>query len=405
MTGASKQYDSVVITGGNGITTHAFTARLARDPRFAGKVVLAGPPKQENRRLIGGVSLRAYAADFLSYAVGVGHSELIASIDPTRTMPASVRQVASMARRQGDGSWEFSRVGPWQMHRGKSERPVMYGFRNSRMAVALRDQIPDGAVQFVDTPPESMSDARDLALSDRPLIVNGTADDTLLGNEAANHDWGIIAAQVPFALDGEVRAPLQPATTFAPLVRREGTIDVGYYTPFHDAETPEAAWYGIIARPVRAADLSGDVADRNKQVVTDELLGIGTAAGLRPVDQDDTLAVAAVPGSGWRAPAAPRQPDTLELRQSCSAGVPAYYADGILCAAMGGLAAAEAIIRGADPARSAAKALRRIRRWNYIWWVETTKLAAVADGLMRVSVPMAMAYPHSASVNAWASTA
>ena len=82
--------------------------------------------------------------------------------------------------------------------------------------------------------------------------------------------------------------------------------------------------------------------------------------------------------------------------------MPAYYADGILCGAMGGLAAAEAIIRGADPAATAANAIRPIRRWNYIWWVETTKLAAVADRLMRISVPMAMVYPHSSSVNACA---
>lgn len=405
ITGSSKAYDSVVITGGHGITTHAFAARLAREPRFAGKVVLAGPPKQESRRLIGGVSVRAYAADFLAYAAGVGHQDLLAAIDPTRVAQPSTRQAASMASQRDDGMWEFSRVGPWQMHRGNSERPVMYGFRNSRTAVAIRELIADGAVRFVDEAPGSVSDARDLAPGDRPLLVNGSSDDSLFDNHAASHEWGIIAAQVPFAAEHGVRAPLTPATTFAPLVRREGTIDVGYYTPFQDPLTPDAGWYGIIARPVRVADLSGDIGEHHKRLVTDELLGIGTAAGLRPVDADQTLAVAGVPGYGWRAPAAVRQADTFELRQSCSGGVPAYYADGILCAAMGGLAAAEAIIRGADPTASAARAIRPIRRWNYLWWFETTKIAAVADRLMRISVPMAMVYPHSSSVNSWASAA
>ena len=405
LTGSSKTYDSVVIAGGHGITTHAFAARLARDPRFAGKVVLAGPFKQETRRLIGGVSVRAYAADFLAYAAGIGHRELLAAIDPSRVAQPSTRQVASMATQQDDGTWEFSRVGPWQMHRGKSERPVMYGFRNSRTAVAIRELIADGAVQFVDQAPVNLSEARDLALGDRPLMVNGSSDDGLFGNDTARHDWGIIAAQVPFAAEHGVRAPLAPATTFAPLVRREGTIDVGYYTPFQDPLTPDADWYGIIARPARTKDLSGDTGERHKRLVTDELLGIGRAAGLRPVDADETLAVAGVAGYGWRAPESPRVEDTFELRQSCSGGVPAYYADGILCAAMGGLAAAEAIIRGADPSASAARAIRQIRRWNYLWWFETTKIAAVADGLMRISVPMAMVYPHSSSVNSWASAA
>ena len=81
ITGTGTDFDSVVIAGGNGITSHAFAARLAREPRFAGKIVLAAPPKQESRRLIGGVSLGAYAADFLSYAVGLGHTEPVAFRD------------------------------------------------------------------------------------------------------------------------------------------------------------------------------------------------------------------------------------------------------------------------------------------------------------------------------------
>lgn len=405
MAGSSGPYDSVVIVGGNGITANAFAARLARDQRFAGKVVLAAPQKGEDQRLKAGVSLRAYAADFLSYSVGLGHTELIEAIDPTRTIPASTRQQGAMATSDDDGNWSFSKKGTWQMHRGHSSRPVMYGFRNSRMAAAVREQIADGSVIYVQDAPSSLQAARELAPGRNPLIVNASNKDTLLGNAAGSHDWGIIAAQVPFAVDGALRQPLERATTFAPLVHRDGTIDVGYFTPFQDAATPEAAWYGIMARPVPAAKLHGADAESEKQIITDELLGIGRECGLRPAQLDKTLGVAAVPGAGWKAPGQPRVASTFELKQSCSGGVPAYYADGILCGSVGGLAAAEAILRGADPTASAANAIRTIRRWNYLWWFETTKVPALADRLMRINVSAAMIYPHSSSVKSWVSMA
>ena len=72
---------------------------------------------------------------------------------------------------------------------------------------------------------------------------------------------------------------------------------------------------------------------------------------------------------------------------------------------MGGLAAAEAVIRGADPTASATAAISKIRFWNRVWWLETTKLAIVADRLMRANVSAAMVYPHSSSAKWWASAA
>ncbi len=400
--GSGPTHDSVVIVGGQGITSLTFAARLARDPALAGKVVVAGRTKEEDRRLIGGVSLRARAADFLAEAVGLTHTEVIDRIANGQPTAASTRQMAAMAERSADG-WTFSRAGAWQNHRRTGTKPIMYGFRNARMAVAIREAIEPGAVRFVEDEPTSLDDARDLAPGRNPLVVNASNDDQRLGNEPGSHRWGIVAAQVPFA--GSPGAPLEERTTFAPLVKRDGAIDVGYYTPFTDHLSPEASWYGIIARPVRAEELTGAAADRQKAAVTDELLGIGDACGLTPVDPAATLAAAAVPGADWTRPAAPRVPGTFELKQACSAGIPAYYADGILCGAMGGVAAAEAVLRGADPTASATAAIARIRFWNRLWWLETTRLAPVADRLMRTSVTAAMAYPHSASSRWWASAA
>src|SRR5579872_4103476 len=97
--GARPIYDSVVIVGGHGITSHTFAARLARSPEFAGNVVLAGPSPTEDRRLKAGVSLRGSACDFLAYALDRSTDEVVRQIGGThqKTPPIAYRQTASMA--------------------------------------------------------------------------------------------------------------------------------------------------------------------------------------------------------------------------------------------------------------------------------------------------------------------
>ncbi len=392
-------YDSVVIVGGNGITTHTFAARLARDPRFAGKVVLAGPPVTEDRRLKAGVSLRGYAADFIAYALGVTLDEFVDAVTPGQA-PVATRQTVCMAD-VADGTARFSRVGPWQNHRGRLDRPIVYGFRNSATAAAIARL--SAGVTVVPDAPMSAAEARDLALGSRPLIVDATRAGDLVGGRATS-GWGIAAAQVPFRTVGDgVRPPMDERTALAPLVRRDGRIDVGYYTPFADALSPEASWYGIMARPIDLRT-EGDRKDAELDVLTDELLAIGAASGLEPVDVDETIGRAWVPAPPWTAPES-KSGGVFDLRRAVTPGIAAYYADGMTGSAVAGTAAAEAILRGGDPAAAAASALRPIRRWNWVWWFETVKVPWVADRLTRLSPPVALAWPHSTAIKRWSSAA
>ena len=239
-------YDSVVVVDAGGVTAHSFAARLARSPELAGRVVLAGPPVEESRVLAAGVSLRGTTADFISYALDVPFDKLVNQItggaDPAPI--ADHRQVACMAYLGEGGHWQFTHRGPWQGGRQGYSRPIMIGARNSRTVAGIRELIADGAV--VDHPelPSGYDEARDLAPGSKPLVVNVTTKSTLLGNPAApKPKWGIAAAQLPFAVpDGGLADPLEPGITIAPLVRRRGAIDVGYYTPFADPLSPTASW-------------------------------------------------------------------------------------------------------------------------------------------------------------------
>ncbi len=398
-------YDSVVIVGGFGITAHTFAARLARSPEFAGNVVLAGPPAKEDRRLKAGVSLRAASADFLAYALNTSSDAVVRQCAGAHRsdQPVAYRQTASMAYKDGKGDWHATRVEPWQGGKHGKKRPGMYGFRNSRTALAIRElAFQDGIVEKHE-PVTSLEHARSLATGKRPLIVNVTTNGGLLGNETYTPTAGIVAAQMPFKeKPGGVRGPLDPKTTYAPLVNREGAIDVGYYTPFSDPLSPEATWYGIMARPLRLRKPFDK--ERELDILVEETFGLGELMGLDPVDPDETTGRAFVPAPPPRAPKG-SMAGTLELRRACTPFVAAYYADGMTGGTIGATIAAEAVLRGQDPYPAVAKALAGYRRWNYAWYIETVHLPMVVDRLMRISVRGAMLWPHRTAVNYWFSRA
>ncbi|HEX3605156.1 MAG TPA: hypothetical protein VH134_04485 [Candidatus Dormibacteraeota bacterium] len=398
-------YDSVVIVGGLGITAHTFAARLARSPEFAGNVVLAGPPASEDRRLKAGVSLRAASADFLAYTLNTSTDRVVAQCagGHATAQPVAFRQTASMAYKDAQGRWQNTRVEPWQGGKHGKKRPGMYGFRNSRAALAIKElAFQDGLIEKPE-PVTSLEHARSLATGRRPLIVNVTTNGALLGNETTRPRAGIVAAQMPFReRPGGVRGPLTPATTYAPLVNREGAIDVGYYTPFSDPLSPDATWYGIMARPLRLSKPFDK--ERELDILVEETLGLGELMGLDPVDPDETTGRAFVPAPPPRAPRG-SLPGTLELRRACTPFVAAYYADGMTGGTIGATIAAEAVLRGRDPYPAVARALAGYRRWNYAWYIETAYLPAVVDRLMRVSVRGAMLWPHRTAVNHWFSRA
>ncbi|MCB1126658.1 MAG: hypothetical protein KDM81_09200 [Verrucomicrobiae bacterium] len=394
-------YDSAVIAG-NGIGALAFAAHLARNPRFAGKVTVVAPPAAESRRLINGVSVRGIAADFMAAVLNTTHDGLMQIMSGSlEAAPVAYRQTAAMAVPRGS-SWQFTRRGQWQAG-ATAQTPVVYGLRNSRVVAGMGELARSFPIDFVDARVESAAQLRSLSNGRKPLLVNATTNPGLLGGESKKPQRMVLAVQVPFiAGPGGVKHPLQPQTAFAPLIRRKGIIDVGYFTPFRDPMSPRSDWYGIVARVVDSD--SGFDKDEELQIMTDELLGMAAAMGLSPDDIDETLAKAMVPASPW-GKIAPSGPGTLELKRHYSGGAPAFYADGITSALIGGAVGAEAIIHGANADEAVRSALRRWRRHNFLWFVETNKIAGVADLLMRINVPAAMFYPHTVGAKIWSSAA
>jgi hypothetical protein len=199
-----------------------------------------------------------------------------------------------------------------------------------------------------------------------------------------------------------VSYPLEAETAFAPVVRRAGTIDVGYFTPFRDPLSPRSSWYGIYARVVdRDAVYNKDAEQR---IMTEQLFGVGEAMGLTPDDPEETLGRALVPASPWNS-VAPSAPGTLELKRHYSGGAPVFYADGMVMSLVGGVVGAEAVIRGVNPDDAIRRALRPWRRHNLLWFLETNKIPFVSEMLLRASAAAAMAYPHTAGLSLWASAA
>ena len=392
-------YDSAVVAG-NGIGALAFAGWLAQSPLFEGKVTVVAPPVVESRRLINGVTLRGRGIDFMTAALNTTLDDILEVMSGSSDAPpVAYRQTAAMALQQGR-LWRFSRRGQWQ--NGLSDnRPIAYGLRNSRVVGGMRELASKLPIEFVDERVESASHLRSFGAGRHPLLVNATTVPTLIGGEATAPKRMVVGVQVPFILSERgVSYPLEAETAFAPVVRRGGTIDVGYFTPFRDPLSPRSSWYGIYARVVdRDAAYNKDAEQR---IMTEQLFGVGEAMGLTPDDPEETLGRALVPAASWGS-VAPSAPGTLELKRHYSGGAPVFYADGMVMSLVGGVVGAEAVIRGVNPDDAIRRAVRPWRRHNLLWFLETNKMPIVSEMLLRASPAAAMAYPHTVGMNLWAS--
>ena len=394
-------YDSAVIAG-NGIGALAFAGWLAQSPLFEGKVTVVAPPAVESRRLINGVTLRGRGIDFISAALNTNLDEILKGMAGSAdSPPVAYRQAAAMAIQSGS-SWRFSRRGQWQ-NALAAKRPIAYGLRNSRVVGGMRELASKLPIEFVDERVESASHLRSFSSGRHPLLVNATTVPTLIGGPAKPPKRMVLGVQVPFiGPDRGVSYPLEAETAFAPVVRRSGTIDVGYFTPFRDPLSPRSNWYGIYARVV---DRNGPFnRDAELRIMTEQLFGVGEAMGLTPDDPEETLGRAFVPASPWGT-VAPSAPGTLDLKRHYSGGAPVFYADGMIMSLVGGVVGAEAVIRGINPDDAIRHALRPWRRHNGLWYFETNKMPFLSEMLMRVNPAAAMAYPHTAGLDLWASAA
>jgi hypothetical protein len=306
-----------------------------------------------------------------------------------------------MALQQGR-SWRFGKRGQWQ-NGLPDNRPIAYGLRNSRVVGGMRELASKLAIEFVDEKVESASHLRSFSAGRHPLLVNATTVPTLIGGEARPPKRMVFGVQAPFiAPERGVSYPLEAETAFAPVVRRRGAIDVGYFTPFRDPLSPRSSWYGIYARVVDRSSAFNK--DAELRIMTEQLFGVAAAMNLIPDDPEETLGRALVPASPWGT-VAPSAPGTLELKRHYSGGAPVVYADGMVTSLAGGVVGAEAVIRGVNPDEAIRAALRPWHRHNLLWFLELNKVPVLSEMLVRANPAAAMAYPHTAGMNLWASAA
>lgn len=364
-------HDSVVINS-RGIGAITLAARLAREPAFEGRVIVAGKPVSESRQLIDGCTLRARSIDYYAAAAGTDRATILTGIYGADWRQAETnRQMASVARMDG-GRAQLVRVEPWMSNKGvKRDRsegaPLSYGVRNSRLMAALNAQAAACGVRFDDSGASSHDELRALSNGKNPLIVNGTPKP--INGAAWQHQppppkHFVAAAQMSFTAPRlEAAGAIARQDSFIGIINRDGAIDMSVFYPFKDPLSPRAQYYGIFYRIVRNG--SEAVREGHQKALRAEVEAVGAALGLAPDDPDETAAAAWVPVSPWSFTAS-RQQGVLDLSRISGAGAPIITGDGMTRAGLGAMAAAEALIEGSDPERAMNKALSLYRRLNMV---------------------------------------
>ncbi|MGV8995478.1 MAG: hypothetical protein ACOH12_00855 [Parvibaculaceae bacterium] len=381
---ASLRYDSVIVNS-TGIGAIVFAARMARDPRFAGRVIVAAPPVKETRRLTEGCTLRARTLDYCAYANGTTREAVLAKIyGPDCKQAVTDRQIAALCYPDTDA--RNATLGPrvtfMQGDDAKPDRtfnqPFAYGVRNSRFMGALNDLAGASGVQFVREPATTFDELRALAKGSRPLIVNGGT------KPVEGAAWAfrpeppkafVAGSQLAFtAPKREAAGVLGPHDSFVGVVNREGVNGVGaldlcVFYPLLDPLSPNARFYGIFYRAIKDADAADK--EREQDILLRQAEGVAAAMGLAPDDPDETLARAFVPVAPWRKLQS-RQQGVLDLSYINGGGCPIIAGDGMTRASLGGIAAAEAILRGQPPEPAINRALKLWRQINYVQYLTMT---------------------------------
>lgn len=342
------RYDSAVVIG-NGINALSVAARLARSQSFAGRVVIVGKPVEQQRRLIGGLTLRARSLDYYAACLGVPRSLLLERMYNGRHgEAASYAQKISRFTRREDGSYELGTMGEWMTRWRHQGRVLAYGVRNSHLAGVLHELMEGLDYRWEDAKPGSMTDCLDLAPGKNPIVIN-TKPAPLFGtgNSFRKPKQYVVAAQVPFANPRQAEKGLLPYNNSLFCARRRrGRLDASVWYPLIDPLSPEARYYAVFYRVVKASDELHKNAET--EILKNHLFGVGDALGLEPVDPEATMGTAMVPCSPVR-PDREITPGYLHLGKVHNSGTPIIAGDGMARAGLTGYVAAEAILAGVEP--------------------------------------------------------
>ena len=385
-----RAYDSIVINS-NGVGAITFAARMARDPEFAGRVVVVAKPVVESRRLSDGCTLRARSVDYYAAANGVSREAVLEA-----TFGADWRQAETDCQRAAVGTVSTLDksvvLGPaasfMDAASAKADRtahqPLAYGIRNSRLVAALNGLAKDSDVLFAEPTGETMNDLRAHAKGQRPLIVNGTPkpiSGAVWQYRPAAPQHFVAAAQMAFtAPKREAKGVIGAQDSFIGMINREGALDLCVFYPFQDPLSPDAKFYGIFYRAIRQAAVSDK--EWQQQILMGELEGVAASLGLAPDTPDETKAMAFVPISPWSAQKS-RQSGVLDLSRISGGGCPIISGDGMARAGLGGFVAAEALLAGLPPEPAMNRALKRWRQTNYVQYLAMTRAPTLSAFTMR----------------------
>tara|TARA_R110000868_G_scaffold20217_17_gene85933 strand:- start:15941 stop:17272 length:1332 start_codon:yes stop_codon:yes gene_type:complete len=375
-----RRYDSIVVNS-NGVGAITFAARMARDPEFAGRVVVVAKPVVESRRLSDGCTLRARSVDYYAAANGVSREAVLGAI-----FGADWRQAETDCQRTAIGIastpdksvalgpvTSFMDCALAEANR-TAHQPLAYGIRNSRLVAALNDLAKDSGVLFAEPTGETVNDLRAHAKGQRPLIVNGTPkpiSGAVWQYQPAAPQHFVAAAQMAFtAPKREDKGVIGAQDSFIGMINRDGALDLCVFYPFQDPLSPDAKFYGIFYRAIRKAAVSDK--ERQQEILLGELEGVAAALGLAPDTPDETMAMAFVPISPWSAQMS-RQSGVLDLSRISGGGCPIISGDGMARAGLGGFVAAEALLAGHAPEPAMNRALKRWRQTNYVQYLAMTR--------------------------------
>jgi len=350
---------SIVIAGAS-IGGLALAANLSRR-RWEGRVVIATEPTSVSRRLIAGCTLRRGTLARLAAAWGCSVPTLVERL--TGGKGAFHSLTGSVARVSAGGKIHFEQ--PLVVHaRPTSELPLGLSMRHAAITEGLRCSMQELDVSLVEKPIGGPADLASLAPTDDVLLVNATLKDLLGAPALPSPRRYVVACQAPCTIAaGGLRPPLDPHTGYFPFARLEDGSHVAFFSPFYDALSPQAPWYGVNTRIV-SADAGFD-RERELQSLVNGFERLAAALGLELHEPAETLGSAIMPVT--EGPPPQSQPGTFEAGRAFSSGAQAIYVDGMLAAATGAHAFADALNSGAlDPEVAVARALRGIRFRNWV---------------------------------------
>ena len=397
--------DRVVVVAGSSISGLVLAARLgAVAKRHNGlRVVLVAGAPPVRRRLLAGCSVRLSTVRRMARAMPVDDAVLLHRLGGR---PAAFRRLAVARAEPGSAP-------PRLVARrtdAAADPYVGLSTRHGAILAALRASLdPAADVVVVDgdvargqpldggivLPLLIKGEQASLRLpAGRAVVLNATARPDLLrpGARLPEPARYVVAVQAPLRTTGGTPW-CGDDVGLAPMTFGPPAPHLAFFTPFRDADTPEATWYGINTMTVPAARLEADGPAVVTAAVWDRLVELESGLGFAELDPGETRGEAVVPvvrGTGVATERAlGSDPPVVDVHRSFTSGAPAINVDGMLAAVVGAFAAADGASAPPAAARAALaaadRALRPVRwrnlatEWLFFQAPEAVRAAAARN--------------------------